>query len=61
MKKITELKEFNNNKDIDALTDEQRYEWYLSIKKSLPALRKLGPVDDLERALQAYEEKHDLA
>lgn len=61
MTNLTELSEFNNNAVIDSLTDEQRYEWYIRIKKSLPTLKKLGPTDELENAIVAYEHRHGIS
>jgi hypothetical protein len=60
MKKITELNEFNNNKVIDSLTDEERYEWYLRIKESLPILKRNMDVTALEIAIKEYELRHGI-
>jgi hypothetical protein len=59
-KKINELIEINNNLKIESLTDEERQEWYFRIKSSLPDLKKLGPIDELEQAILEYEQKNSL-
>ena len=59
MKKITELKD-SNIAAIDSLTDEQRYEWYLRIKMSLPELKKTNNTEELERAIASYERRHKI-
>lgn len=59
MKKITELKD-PNLAVIDSLTDEQRHEWYLRIKMSLPELKKTRNTAELERAIASYEQRHKI-
>lgn len=61
MKKINELKNINNNAKIDALTDEERYQWYLRIKESLPLWRELGSAEELEQAIIEYEQRHKIS
>lgn len=61
MEKLTELAKFSNDATIDALTDQQRYEWYLRIKQSLPRLRKIGLSGRIEQAIFEYEQKHNIS
>jgi hypothetical protein len=61
MKKINELKDINNNAKIDALTDEERYQWYLRIKESLPLWREIGKAEQLEQAILDYERRHGIS
>jgi hypothetical protein len=60
MKKINELKDINNNAKIDALTDEERYQWYLRIKESVPLLKKTRDTADIEAAIRDYENKNGI-
>ena len=57
MKKLTELSELNNDSVIDALTDEQRHEWYIRIRDSLPKLRQIMNTELIEAALADYEKR----
>jgi hypothetical protein len=57
IKKITELKELNNNSVIDELTDQQRHEWYIQIKDSLPKLRLIMDTQRIESAIADYEKR----
>lgn len=60
MKKINERKVFNNDEIINRLTDEERYQWYLRIKESLPLLQKTRDVTDLQTAVKDYERRHGI-
>ena len=61
MNNLNELSGIDNKSVIDSLTDDQRYNWYLRLKQSLPTLKKLGPTDDLENAILTYEHRHGIA
>lgn len=61
MNNLNELSGIDNKAVIDSLTDDQRYNWYLRLKQSLPTLKKLGPTDDLENAILAYEQRHGIS
>ena len=64
MTPLSELNDFDNNiKVIDAMSDEQRREWYLRIKESLPMLQKsfsANQMEQLGQAIAAYEQRHGL-
>lgn len=55
---LTELHSYP--KWIDTLTTEQRHEWYLRIKESLPIWRELGDSEELEKAVIEYEHRHGI-
>jgi ribosomal protein L29 len=60
MKKITEYKDISNNEKIDSLTDDERYDWYLRIKETLPNLKKTRDTTQLENAIKEYEIRHNI-
>jgi len=45
---------------IAAFTDEERHEWYLRIKESLPKLQKIYHDGAIEKAILEYERKHGI-
>ena len=61
MKKITELKNLDNISKINSMTAEEKYQWYLRIKNSLPQWRLLrNDISDLERAIKDYEHRNGI-
>ena len=56
MKKITELKNLDNISKINSMTTEEKYQWYLRIKESLPLLKKTRDTSELEKAIKDYEQ-----
>jgi hypothetical protein len=59
--RLNELKEISENiKLIRALTDEEQYQWYLRIKESLPDLKLLFSIEDIELAIADYEQRHNV-
>lgn len=59
--KLNEYKNLNKSA-IEALSDDERYQWYLRIKQSLPQLKKLGGnnIVNLEQAIIDYEQRHGI-
>jgi hypothetical protein len=60
MKKITELKNLDNISKINSMTAEEKYQWYLRIKESLPLLKKTRDTSELEKAIKDYEHRNGI-
>ena len=60
MKKITELKNLDNVSKINSMTAEEKYQWYLRIKESLPLLKKTRDTSELEKAIKDYEHRNGI-
>ena len=45
---------------IASLTKEEQYSWYIKIKQSLPQLKNVGDISELEKAIKDYELKNNI-
>lgn len=60
MKNLNELKNLDNISKIDSMTAEEKYQWYLRIKESLPLLKKTRDTSELEKAIKDYEHRNEI-
>ncbi len=60
MNNLFELRDYNNFSKIDALSAQEKHEWYLVIKKSLRKLSEIyseTEIRELQLAILKYEQR----
>jgi len=50
----------NNQQIIASMDESQRYEWYLTIKKLLPKMLRVGKINELDTAIKEYEQRNGI-